>query len=332
MPRPQFVTCSLCGRGFGSASINIHIPQCYEKAIKRWRLNPDGPKPVMPALRGSNSTRGVGGLAGSAVRGDTRVSDNHQLCGTGATAARALHSGPGDDEQPQANLNLHMCAKCSRSFNFDRIAYHERVCKGNAKRRVFDSYKQRTVGDDDTSCGYGNSYSGKISKGKKNNRSTGGGGGGNAGGMGIPRTNWRQQHEDFIRSIRSARESESQAQAMWGAPAFAARSQNARGGLESQPPRAAPFTTKRVPPCLARQDKFLKEKREGGECFRRTARNVAPTGSGNRSGPSRQVKPHNRAFGGGGERFSYHGGGGGGPRIINDNTTSVGLLQALGRM
>ena len=31
MPRPVSVMCYICGREFGSKSINIHIPQCEKK-------------------------------------------------------------------------------------------------------------------------------------------------------------------------------------------------------------------------------------------------------------------------------------------------------------
>ena len=50
---PRFVTCYICGRDFGSASIAIHEPQC----MKKWEAEMDAlppeqrrPRPVRPSV------------------------------------------------------------------------------------------------------------------------------------------------------------------------------------------------------------------------------------------------------------------------------------------
>ncbi len=104
---------------------------------------------------------------------------------------------------------------CNRKFASDRIQQHEVACrKANKQRRTFDSTKQRLGGTE--AAAY-------LSKGK-------------AGGKGrnepakpqvnlsliiinriflflllnqVPKSNWRQKHEDFIRSIRYAKQATS---------------------------------------------------------------------------------------------------------------------------
>ena len=34
--RPNCLICYLCGQGFGTSSLKIHMPQCYDKKMKQW--------------------------------------------------------------------------------------------------------------------------------------------------------------------------------------------------------------------------------------------------------------------------------------------------------
>ncbi|KAG5463875.1 hypothetical protein LSCM1_00048 [Leishmania martiniquensis] len=346
MPRPQFITCQLCGRGFGSASINIHIPQCFEKAIKRWQLDPQGPKPVMPPLHGKPT-----GKASNA--GSCGVAFGEQPCGGGVSAVRSLQMQrmPPESVEP-ANMNLHPCSKCGRTFNFDRIAYHESVCKGNQKRKVFDSSKQRRAsgeGDD--------AYAGSAFGAPSGAR------GGRKRKLGTPmttsqytpapapRTNWRQKHEEFISAIRSAKRADAEAQNMWGTAPSAPLHNESRGfsrggpcdmpyscnGGGAEMPARGSALARRIPPLMAKQNEMRKQNiATGGRAARANAGGgiVAPRASRPAGRPT--PPPPQSSFGGSGDRFSSHGGGGrmgagGGGRIANDNTTSLGMLQAMGR-
>lgn len=386
MPRPQFYTCQICGRGFGSASIEIHIPQCYDKAIKRWTLNPVGPRPVMPPMpnasaNGSSSTGGTkakatgtrkstgksGGLATATVGQGSSPGDDLPV-GAGATAARSLRNETPDAFVPTENLNLHPCSKCGRKFNYDRIAYHESVCKGDQKRKVFDSSKQRQVEDEE--AGF---VGAKPTKRKKR---TGGAMGGyktTNDPARVPQTSWRQQHEEFIEAIRNARASQAQAQSMWGNPSSGAAGPSKARGLPARTPSAVSgksTTTstrrsvtgststaatsrttpkpaaKRIPPAMARQDATRKAHMAGGgQGARASVGSIRTPGEGGTRGHTGATAPaaRSRAFGGGGDRFSGYGpggaaaagggggGGGGGGRILNDNSTSLGMMQAFGK-
>nr|CAJ2481467.1 unnamed protein product [Leishmania braziliensis] len=340
MPRPQFITCQLCGRGFGSASINIHIPQCYEKAIKRWQLNPQGPRPIMPPLRGKAAAK-------ASNTESSVIAITSQPRGAGISAVRSLQmqSMPPESVEP-SSMNLHPCSKCGRTFNFDRVAYHESICKGDRKRKVFDSSKQRRVsgeGDDAYAGGAFGAPSAvrKVRKKKLGMTNTTS----RYTPAPAPRTNWRQQHEEFIAAIRSAKRADAEARNMWGTAPYGTLRGSARGAPFDMPSSGygggagmsvrGSISTKRVPPLMAKQNdarnqniatggRAVKAKVGGGIPARRTGH---PAG--------RPTPPLGRgSFGGSVDRFNSRGGvggGGGGGRVANDNTTSLGMLQAMGR-
>ncbi|KEG14211.1 hypothetical protein DQ04_00571060 [Trypanosoma grayi] len=297
---PRFRICPLCQQGFGSASINIHIPQCYEKAVKRWRLNPVGPMPVMPSLGPSPRQNGGKQIMTCSARGN------------GVSGARSLRQQTGFADVPEfaeENMNLHPCSHCGRKFLFDRITYHESVCKGDVKRRVFNSRKQRAVedGGDSNDGGFGMSY-GKKKKGLKSSA------GGTGLSAGIPRTRWREQHREFQEAMRAARNAQSASRDMWG-------------GASLRDPPAQQENRQRAPPAVMRHQKGLQIRQQ------RTMHPI-DTGFSRQPAVGRRVpprRPYGNAFGGGGERFTSGIGGGGGGKIINDNTTSLGMLQAFGR-
>nr|CCC93645.1 unnamed protein product [Trypanosoma congolense IL3000] len=296
---PRFRLCPLCQQGFGTASLGIHVPQCYQKALKRWMVNPVGPKPVMP---NADLTPRKG-----------RAYDTETVaCGRGTNGARTLC----EDEQfvniPEhaENMNLHPCSRCGRKFLFDRIAYHESVCKGNVKRKVFDSSKQRAIDGQHRGSCFGSSTSGKWRKTTS---------GASTSAPGVPRTRWREQHLEFIEAMRAARRANQASKAMWGESSV----------RESQSTRPR---QQRASPGVLRQQRGANLRQQ------RTANpmgiTLSGTGSTSLSSYSRQSRGN--AYVGRSDRFSSNGGGGGGGgggqmKIINDNTTSLGMLQAFGR-
>jgi hypothetical protein len=339
----KFVSCPLCGQGFGSASIGIHVPQCYDKALKRWQLDPRGPKPVMP----------VRGLSTGSMKGPPGASSmpNYSNNGGGAVGSGMpipLRSTlnqrqqqlrlPADDPYPDHNPNLHPCRKCQRTFAFDRIAYHESVCKGNKPRKQFNSKKQRLSDFDEY----------EIRAAATTARGGGGGAGRTArGGAGSRAplvdarqsgaTSWRRQHADFIAAIRSAKQHEAQVSALQK------RVQPQRddlGGGRRQPRQPFASNALRQP-----------------DTYRSTANRAAAGALGPRQSPqfpqqaasSRAVKTTPAGSGRGAVNAMRTGGGGGGfalggpsnagaygggapnYRIQNTNQTSSAMLQAMGR-
>ncbi|XP_060686682.1 zinc finger C2HC domain-containing protein 1A-like [Hemiscyllium ocellatum] len=90
----------------------------------------------------------------------------------------------GDQAGNEQNLNLVPCRNCGRKFEQANLERHEPICSKvtNKKKKVFNSYKQRVAGTEVSSVR-------GLSAAK----------------MPQPVSHWKQQHEDFINTIRSAR-------------------------------------------------------------------------------------------------------------------------------
>lgn len=86
------------------------------------------------------------------------------------------------------NANQEQCKFCGRNFNNDRIDKHVSVCQKTSqkKRKVFDVTKMRVKGTE------AESFVKKGTVPKEQPKSK--------------RTNWKKQHEDFIATIRQAKE------------------------------------------------------------------------------------------------------------------------------
>jgi hypothetical protein len=312
----KFITCPLCGQGFGSASVGIHVPQCYDKALRRWEQQDPrnrGPKPVLP-------TRAP------PVAPPVELQKYGGVVNKLQTSSAAAHPRVAISQQQQqldlyatAPMQLSKCRKCGRGFAYDRIQYHESVCVQNKSRKQFNSKKQRLSDFDQFEL-----------------RAAAGGG---AGRKGAPppraanRTSWRQQHNEFISAIRSAKQYAVQSKPKYSAPAPTHASQRqpyASSALRNphmyrNPPQAArasaPQTSRDSLPRVGRG-------------------NGPPTASFQFDAPQRQqlvarAYPQSQpqpqrtgGYGGGGMGF---GGGAGKVSIVNSNVTSEGMLQAFGR-
>nr|XP_054760724.1 zinc finger C2HC domain-containing protein 1B-like [Lytechinus pictus] len=98
----------------------------------------------------------------------------------------------GIDASPssKSTQGLEPCHTCGRTFLPDVLARHLQICAKvfNSKRRVFESGRQRIAGT-------GISIT-KIVRPDKIKK------------QGIKKTNWRQNHADFVNAIRSARQAQ----------------------------------------------------------------------------------------------------------------------------
>ena len=103
-PGPKFVLCYICGRKFGEASVSIHEPQCLDK----WKLeNAQLPKGQRRPLPKKPEILQVGGKYD----------------------VDAMNEAAWQSAQSQ----LIPCDGCGRTFNPDRLAVHQRGCKGAGK-------------------------------------------------------------------------------------------------------------------------------------------------------------------------------------------------------
>ncbi|XP_045216283.2 zinc finger protein 474-like [Mercenaria mercenaria] len=99
-PGPKFVLCYICGRKFGTKSIDIHTPQCLEK----WKVENDKlPKSQRRPIPRKPETVG----------------------GSGQYDVDAMNEAAWKSAQAQ----LIPCGNCGRTFAPDRLAVHQRACK-----------------------------------------------------------------------------------------------------------------------------------------------------------------------------------------------------------
>lgn len=99
-PGPKFVLCYICGRKFGSKSIDIHTPQCLEK----WKIENDKlPKHQRRPVPRKPETVG----------------------GSGQYDVEAMNEAAWKSSQAQ----LIPCENCGRRFAPDRLPVHQRACK-----------------------------------------------------------------------------------------------------------------------------------------------------------------------------------------------------------
>ncbi|ORC92597.1 uncharacterized protein TM35_000033500 [Trypanosoma theileri] len=105
--KPQLRVCYLCGQQFGSASIGIHIPQCYNKKVSQWEI-------ADPATRGNKP----------------KHPDTVNWKGDGTVSNSKLN----DEQFREFTENLVPCRGCGRKFLPDRLVVHLRSCKGDSGR------------------------------------------------------------------------------------------------------------------------------------------------------------------------------------------------------
>lgn len=142
-PRPQLKRCYLCGQEFGSASIGIHIPQCYSKKVSQWEA-------------GNPTTRGQ----------RPKHPDTVNWKGTGMNSTQYQ-----EEQAKEYEANLSPCPNCGRTFLPDRLQVHLRSCKStnnnsnnrnnsNASARGGNNSNQRRVGPQGSSSTMNSSSNG----------------------------------------------------------------------------------------------------------------------------------------------------------------------------
>ncbi|UJR35632.1 hypothetical protein I4U23_028382 [Adineta vaga] len=255
---PKYALCYVCGRKYGTQSIEIHEPQCLEKwHYENAKLPPNlrRPAPRKPDVHigsgGSYSLDEINNAAYESSKAQLvpcpncgrkfasdRIQVHQRSCKPGNTAkpvgtATGPSNGPGrmpeqsfqqgrntsydefedtpissslrgggggtaayqSSDYSSSDSRLYPCSLCNRKFASDRIQQHEVACRKTQKqRRVFDSTKQRIEGTEAAT------FFGKTKTGRGRNEPAK---------PQIPKSNWRQKHEDFIRSIRYAKQATS---------------------------------------------------------------------------------------------------------------------------
>ncbi|XP_022210946.1 zinc finger C2HC domain-containing protein 1C isoform X2 [Drosophila obscura] len=97
------------------------------------------------------------------------------------------------------------CRYCGRHFNTDRLGKHEDVCQRTmtTKRKIFDASKQRVGGTEAEK--FTNKKGNKAARSQSSYSSAA-----QVKGLvtGVKKSNWRKKHEEFIQTIRSAKQAQ----------------------------------------------------------------------------------------------------------------------------
>ncbi|CAJ1991901.1 zinc-finger of a C2HC-type [Leishmania donovani] len=133
---PKFIICYLCGRQFGTASIDIHRPQCYLKRLIVWeRGDPAirGPKPLSPKEHGKMMkarTANAEAAGGPATGGG--YSCTGRIGGGGFGRQAPLNDVELYNQLQMEAFNdtaLSPCPNCGRTFLPDRLQVHLKSCR-----------------------------------------------------------------------------------------------------------------------------------------------------------------------------------------------------------
>ena len=105
---PPGIICYICGRKYGTKSIDIHIPQCEKAWEAQEAKKPKGERRPVPQKPKSFEDVKVGG------KGAAKAMDEYN-----------------DEAFKNYNDNaLEPCERCGRTFLPDRLVVHLRSCKG----------------------------------------------------------------------------------------------------------------------------------------------------------------------------------------------------------
>ena len=127
---PKFVLCYVCGRKYGTQSIEIHEPQCLEKwHVENAKLPPNlrRPPPRKPDVHIGSKWSFLTMIRGKVIR---RIP--FSLGGASYSLDQI-----NDAAYEASKSQLVPCDNCGRRFGADRIQVHQRSCKpGRAAKAI----------------------------------------------------------------------------------------------------------------------------------------------------------------------------------------------------
>lgn len=130
---PKTILCYLCGKGFGTASIGFHRPQCYLKQLIAWERGERRDRPVDPDTHERDVQEQMDAI---------RARDAIPAKGSGRSMSGKDHKSYSDADwemynQIQQDTAFSPCPNCGRTFLPDRLEVHLRSCKpGHTARPV----------------------------------------------------------------------------------------------------------------------------------------------------------------------------------------------------
>ncbi|XP_052865011.1 uncharacterized transmembrane protein DDB_G0289901 isoform X2 [Anopheles cruzii] len=160
-----------------------------------------GTQRAPPGSKSNGPSRGVSQASPASSAGSLR-----RISSTPAPMHATTPSHHNDDLVPDG---LTRCEICSRNFADDRIEKHRQICQKTKakKRKVFDVTKHRVQGTDAESYVLvKGGKKGATGPPRKQSSQLNGTGGTQAGTDAGKQSGWRKKHEEFIATIRAAKE------------------------------------------------------------------------------------------------------------------------------
>ena len=179
------ILCAICMNQIPAERIPTHLVCCNEEKIQCIKNNSKDNSEVSPEI-----TRPRTRTIRRAPKSDTDMTGNKYANDKDGTYDIIKPNSSYNIEKSVAidkDLNnFSPCNLCNRKFTKDRINQHKLICSKliNKGRKTFDSSQQRMQGIE-------------VCNLKKN---------GNKGQSNKPKSNWKQKHEEFIQSIRAAKQ------------------------------------------------------------------------------------------------------------------------------
>ncbi|XP_058057894.1 pneumococcal serine-rich repeat protein [Anopheles bellator] len=183
----------------GSITSTATLPRSVNGSAKL------GIQRAAPGSKSNGPSRGVSQPSPSSSAGSLRRISSTPAPTTGmAMHATTVAHHNNDDLVPDG---LTRCEICSRNFADDRIEKHRQICQKTKakKRKVFDVTKHRVQGTDAESYVLVKGKKGATGPSRKQSSQLNGSGTQAGTGAG-KQSNWRKKHEEFIATIRAAKE------------------------------------------------------------------------------------------------------------------------------
>ena len=125
--RPRAITCHICGRGYGTASIAIHIPQCEALFVKRQAMLPRSerrPLPTRPFILPDKHN-------------DRPLKNPNRLAALEPFGSKNFDVDKYNDAAFEAYNNeaLVPCVNCGRTFLPKSLVVHQRSCTAEKSAR-----------------------------------------------------------------------------------------------------------------------------------------------------------------------------------------------------
>eukprot|EP01138_Halocafeteria_seosinensis_P006023 gb/GECG01006156.1/.p1 GENE.gb/GECG01006156.1/~~gb/GECG01006156.1/.p1 ORF type:complete len:166 (+),score=20.47 gb/GECG01006156.1/:1-498(+) len=136
---PPAVVCYICGRQYGTKSIDIHIKQCQKKFLQQEAHKPKGQRRPLPQPPSSFQSNEGGGVQGSPGGRPQTAPQGNGATGWSPAELQARNEAAMKTFNEES---LQKCENCGRTFLPDRLAVHQRSCTAERAAKSIEEMKR----------------------------------------------------------------------------------------------------------------------------------------------------------------------------------------------